>query len=131
MSRLVPRKADAFGIRAVRPAQNRQGLPGKPSVKLIKVEYRLSPTLFRDIHMNQHDGSPYISRLARLVLYATFPCLLLIAEARSAPPLLRCQLSQFDDQRTVDFVPVSDPYTNPKSFTLKFRRQASPATGAQ
>lgn len=40
-----------------------------------------------------------------------FLFLLPVAEADSATPLLRCQIGQSDDQRTVDFVPVSDPYT--------------------
>lgn len=60
------------------------------------------------IQSNCYDS---ITSFGRPLLYAIFLFLLPVDEACSASPLLRCQFGRSDDQRTVDFVPVSDPYT--------------------
>lgn len=48
---------------------------------------------------------------ARSLFFILFPFLLLIAEAKAAPALLRCQVSQGGEIKTLEFAPVSDPYT--------------------
>lgn len=93
------------------PCSEEAGLYTQPLVESVNVQNRLSPKSVDSTQMLQPRRGNSIFRVARWFLYAMPPCLLLVAEARSATPLLRCQLGQSDVQRTVEFVPVSDPYT--------------------
>jgi hypothetical protein len=60
---------------------------------------------------SRSNYSSSFSLFARSLFLVLFLFLAQVDEASSATPLLRCQLSQSGDIQTLDFVPVSDPYT--------------------
>lgn len=70
-----------------------------------------------------YSSSFYASvRALHLILFLAAA---LAGKASAAPPLLRCELHQAGEIRTLDFVPVSDPYTvKPVDINGRFRFKA-------